>query len=653
VCGICGLFAPDGIDRDALVAMNRTLTHRGPDDAGHEDLGQAGLAARRLSIIDVEGGHQPIFNEDRSACIAFNGEIYNYRELRRELLGRGHRFETATDTEVVLHLWEEEKERVVERLEGMFAFAIWDARGRRLLLARDRFGQKPLYWTWDGDRFLFGSEMKAILAGLRRAPEPNLEALDDFLTLRFVPSPDTMFAGIHKLPAAHLLTLHAEPPLADGRPRVEIRRYWQLRYEPKPRIDKEEAVRETREHLRRAVESHLVSDVEVGAFLSGGMDSSLVVALMSELTQEPVTTCAVGVRESDFNELPYARQVAEHCGTRHHEETVWPDLVGLLPKMLWHLEEPSDPIAACMYHAAALGRRHVKVVLTGDGGDEMFAGFDRYWGFRFIRYYAALPAPVRRGLLGPVLRSLPESSGYKTFTQKARWVHDLSFHDGGRRYAEATAFFRFGGEGKAGLYGRSAAERLAGRDATECIVAAFDEASAVDDLDRMLSADIDTRLTEHSLMLTDRMTMAHGLEARPPLLDHRLAEAVARMPASLKIRRGRLKHLLRRACEPWLPREILERPKQGFMFPLGYWMKGPLVPVLRELADDSVLVESGIFRREAILELLDEHLANRADHHVRLWMLLNVEIWYRMYLLGQSPETLAKTLEERVAAAAS
>jgi asparagine synthase (glutamine-hydrolysing) len=649
MCGICGVIDPDGIDRDALVRMNRTLTHRGPDDEGHEDLGQAGLAARRLSIIDVEGGHQPIFNEDKSACIAFNGEIYNYRELRRELERGGHRFRTQSDTEVVLHLWEELGDRVVERLDGMFAFAIWDVRRRRLLLARDRFGQKPLFWTRDGARLLFGSEMKALLAGMDRTPELNLGALDDFLTLRFVPSPDTMFEGVHKLPAAHVLTLETETEGVE--PRLDVRRYWQLRFEPKSTLSEADAIRQTREHVRRAVESHLVSDVEVGAFLSGGMDSSLVVALMAELTGEPVTTCAIGVRESDFSELPFAREVAEHCGTAHHEETVWPDLVQLLPGMLWHLEEPSDPIAACMYHAAALGRRHVKVVLTGDGGDEMFAGFDRYWGFRWIRWYAALPAPLRRGLLGPVLGRLPESAGYKTFTQKARWVHELSFHGGGRRYAQATAFFRFGEQGKRGLYGEATAARLAGRDATECIVQAFDAAAAGDDLDRMLGADIDTRLAEHSLMLTDRMTMAHGLEARPPLLCHHLAEFVATLPVSLKLRRGKLKYLLRRAAEPYLPAGILDRPKQGFMFPLGYWMKGPLLPVLRRLSAESVLVEQGIFRREAIVGLLDEHLANRADHHVRLWLLLNVEIWYRMYLLGESPDALARMLGEGVAAA--
>lgn len=658
MCGICGEWNPSGIDRDSLVRMNRTLAHRGPDDEGVEALGQVGLAARRLSIIDLARGHQPIHNEDGTIWIAFNGEIYNYRELRRELSRNDHQFSTSTDTEVVLHLYEELGERVVDRLRGMFAFAIWDSRRRKLILARDRFGQKPLFYAWDGRRFLFSSEIKGILAALPGAPALNLQALDDYLTLRFVPSPDTMFDGIHKLPPAHLLVLDTAAK-GTGRssdaasPRLELRRYWSLSYLPKLDIQEEDAIREVRRLIRETVECHLVSDVPVGAFLSGGMDSSVIVAMVSEIVGEPVSTFSIGVKEQDFNELGFAREVADRYGTRHHEEVVWPDLVSLLPKMVYHLEEPSDPIAACMYHAAALAARHVKVVLTGDGGDEMFAGFDRYYGYRWIRYYAALPASVRRLVLGPLVRALPDSAGYKTFTQKARWLHNLSRYSGGRRYAEATAFFRFGTGEKESLYTPEVIGRLAGRDATESIVVGFESAEAEDDLDRMLYADIETRLPEHSLMLTDRMTMLHSLEGRSPFLDHQLAEFVATLPTSLKLRRGQLKHLLRRVAEPYLSKRILRRPKQGFMFPLGYWMKGPLVPVLNHLVEDSVLVESGILRREAIARLLEEHLADRADHHVRLWMLLNLEIWYGMFLGGRSVTDFEGELEEKVAAVAA
>jgi len=319
-----------------------------------------------------------------------------------------------------------------------------------------------------------------------------------------------------------------------------------------------------------------------------------------------------------------------------------------LETMIHHLDEPSDPIAACIYHSAELASRYVKVVLTGDGGDEMFAGFDRYFGFKYVGLYAALPRPVRRYLLGPLLRAMPDSAGYKTRVQKARWLHDLSFHRGGRRYAEATAFFRFGEGGKEGLYAPALAARLVGRESTECIVDGFDAARADDDLDRMLYADIVTRLPEHSLMLSDRMTMAHSLEGRSPFLDHRLAEFVATLPVGLKMRGKHLKYLMRRAAEDYLPESILRRPKQGFMFPLGYWMKGALVPVLQHLLGESALVEAGIFNGEAIARLLREHRSNQADHHVRLWMILNVEIWYRMYLQGQSMMDLSGLLTERL-----
>lgn len=626
--------------------MSARIAHRGPDDEGIEVMGETGLGARRLSIIDLASGHQPIQNEDRTACIVFNGEIYNYAALRRELIGKGHRFGTGSDTEVILHLYEEVGPDVVHHLRGMFAFAIWDARDRTLFLARDRFGQKPLFYGWDGPRFVFASELKAILATLPALPPVNIEALDDYLSVRFIPSPGTMFRGLESLPPGHRLTLAAGSSSPSSPPRPE--RYWDLRFIPKLEILEDEAIEEVRRLCRDSVDYHMVADVPVGAFLSGGMDSSLVVALMAQAKGPSVPTFSVGVSEGIFNELGFAAQVAEHCRTRHCEEMVHPDLVDLLPEMIYHLEEPSDPVAACMYHAAELASRHLKVVLTGDGGDEVFAGFDRYAGFGWARFYAALPGPVRRLLLGPLLRSLPDKAGYKTFVQKARWVHGLSFHEGGRRYAEATLHFRFGAEDRTGLYSHDVAQQLSGRDHAECIVSGFESAVADTDLDRMLHADVVTRLPEHSLMLTDRMTMLHGLEARSPFLDHELAEFVARLPVNLKVRRGRLKYVLRKAAAPYLPESILRRPKQGFMFPLGNWMKGPLVPLLQQFISRSALVADGIFQREAMRRILEEHLAHRADHHARLWMLLNVELWYRMYRSGWSRSAVATMMEEAV-----
>jgi asparagine synthase (glutamine-hydrolysing) len=344
--------------------------------------------------------------------------------------------------------------------------------------------------------------------------------------------------------------------------------------------------------------------------------------------------------------------VAERWKTDHHEEMVAPDMARLLPKMVYHLDEPSDPIAACMYHSAALAARHVKVVLTGDGGDEIFAGYDRYFGFRWVKLYAALPVAVRRRLLGPVLGALKDTASYKNKTQQARWVHELSFHKGGRRYAQATAFIRFGQEGKGGLYTEEMAARLAGLDPMESVVRGFDDAAAADDLDRMLHADSVTRLPEHSLMLTDRMTMAQSLEGRSPFLDHRLAEFAATLPTGLKMKGRTLKHILRRAAAPYLPEPILRRPKQGFMFPLGYWMKGPLVPVVRDLIEHGAVVERGIFSRQAIARLLEDHLADRADHHVRLWLVLNVEVWYRLFILGQPLDDVQGMVADRLGSAA-
>jgi len=658
MCGICGEWNGAGVAEHTLQRMNAALRHRGPDDEGMALRGEAGIAMRRLSIIDVAGGQQPIANEDNSAWVVFNGAIYNFKELRADLEARGHVFSTASDTEVILHHYEEDVPDCVDKLRGMFAFAIWDARRCRLLLARDRFGQKPLFYHFDGKRLLFGSEIKAVLAGLHATPGLDLASLDDYLSLRFVPSPATMFENVRKLPPGHTLVLDASEVRPDGgngaAPSIDVRRYWQLDYLPKLQISEDEAVEQVRARVLEAIELHLVADVPVGAFLSGGMDSSLVVAAMARAGEKGFpSTFSIGVAEQDFNELPYARQVAECCHTDHHEEVVWPDLVQLLPKMVYHLDEPSDPIAACMYHASALAARHTKVVVTGDGGDELFAGFDRYFGFRWVGIYAALPAPLRRVMLGPLLGTLPDGGSYKNLTQKLRWLHELSFHEGGRRYAEATLFFRFGEGGKAGLYSSDVAARLTDRDPTACIVEAFEGAEAADDLDRMLYADVVTRLPEHSLMLSDRMTMAHSLEGRSPFLDHLLAEYVATLPAGLKAKGRHLKYLMRRVSEGLLPREILDRPKQGFMFPLAYWMKGPLVPVLEDLLSHSAVVEAGIFRPAAIEQLLAEHVAGKSDHHVRLWMILNVEIWYRLYQLGESVDDVSARLQELVAPAAA
>lgn len=640
MCGICGEVRRAGARPEVLRAMARAIAHRGPDDEGFYVSGAVGLGSRRLSIIDVAGGHQPIANEDGNVHVVLNGEIYNHRSLREELKSRGHQFSSGADTEVIVHLYEEQGDACVEALEGMFAFALWDDRRQRLLLARDPLGQKPLYWAKTGEGLSFASEIKSILASGDVAASLNAESLHHYLSLRFIPTPNTMFEGIQKLPAAHKLIYE------DGTLRVEP--YWRLSFANPLEGPDDEILEFIETELRRAVSSHLVSDVPVGALLSGGMDSSAVVALAARELPIPFQTFAIGTGDPSFDERAHARAVAEHCGTTHIEERVEPDLVASLPRMIYHLDEPSDPIAACTYHAAALASRHVKVVLGGDGGDETFGGFDRYAGVGWVSPYARLPGWLRRSTLGAALSFIPENVGYKSWTQRLRWLDALGeYRDPDERYAAATVFFRFDHASKAALLGPEIWPKVRELDAAAAIVRELRAADSSNPLDRMLAADFATRLPEHSLMLTDRMSMAHGLEVRSPLLDRALVELMARVPSRLKIRGRHLKVALRKIARPWLPQEIVARPKQGFMFPIAQWLRGPLRDFARETLAEGHTVRDGIFRRDAAVALVDEHAACKVDHHVRIWMLLNVEIWYRMFVEGESVDSLEEELQAR------
>lgn len=638
MCGICGLIDPAGAQAADCRPMLAAIAHRGPDDEGVWVNGRVALGSRRLSIIDLPGGHQPIANEDETIWITFNGEIYNHPPLRQELLQKGHIFRTASDTEVILHLYEEMGERCVERLNGMFAFAIWDTRQQKLVLARDRIGQKPLFYAWDGDRFLFASEIKAILAASRQPRQMNLEAMHHYLSLRFIPSPQTMLHGVYKLPPAHALVLQ------NGQ--MTTSRYWDLSFREKLTLSESEFLDGLRHKLAQTVADHMISDVPVGAFLSGGMDSSMVVAVMAQDCHASFQTFAIGVTEQDFNELPYARAVAAYHETQHVEATVHSDLIASLPHLIWNLDEPSDPIAACQYQAAALAAQHVKVVLGGDGGDELFAGFDRYLGLNYVNAYAKLPGFLRRGVVGPALRHWPDSFAYKSVTQKARWLHQLSLlPDTAMRYAEATCFFRFSHADKQALYGDGLWTQLGNINSSEVIAHQFRAADATNDLDRMLYADYMTRLTEHSLLLTDRMTMAHSLELRSPFLDHELVEYVAAFPTAMKIHGRQLKYILRRLAADYLPPAIIARPKQGFMFPVAYWFRDRLSGFLEQVLLDSTFVREGLFRREAISGLITEHRQGQVDHHVRLWQLLNLSLWHEIYVTQAAPAALEAELK--------
>jgi asparagine synthase (glutamine-hydrolysing) len=640
MCGICGQYHPDGVQPGALAPMLEAIAHRGPDDEGEYLAGPIGLGSRRLSIIDLSGGGQPISNEAGTVWIVSNGEIYNYRQLRRELEARGHRFRSRSDTEVIVHLYEEQGEACVAALRGMFAFALWDAPAAKLMLARDHLGQKPLYYAQLGRCLLFASESKAILAAEPGLRELDPEAMHHYLSLRFIPPPQTMLRGIRKLPPAHMLVFQGG--------HLSLRRYWELSFRDKLVLNEQEYIEALRERLIETVGAHLVSDVPVGAYLSGGLDSSMIAAVMARELGQSFKTFAIGVEAQDFNELPFARLASDHLGTQHFESNVEANVIELLPKVIWHLDEPSDPIAACMFYAAQLAARHVKVVLSGDGGDELFAGFDRYLGSGYLARYTAIPAFMRRGLIGPLLHIVPDSFTYKSLAQRLRWVHALSDLSGpGERYAAATTFFRFSHADKRGLFQAGLWAQLGGLDSAEVITQQYYGVNADNPVDRMLYADIMTRLPEHSLMLTDRMTMAHGLEARAPFLDHTLMEWGASLPSDLKIRGRTTKRLLRQLAGRYLPEAIVKRQKHGFGFPVAYWFRGPLFPLIRGWLVDSVLIKSGYFRRAYIEQLLQEHRTGQVDHHVRLWMLLNLDLWHQLYIDGVPVECLMKRLRAR------
>ena len=631
MCGITGVVGGNPArEEEAVHRMTAALAHRGPDDQGVERAGGAVLGNRRLAIIDPGAPGQPMQADDGRLTITFNGEIYNHVELRRQMETRGHRFGTRTDTEVVLRLFQEEGPSCLQRLRGMFAFAVWDRQRGRLFAVRDPFGQKPFHYTVAGGRFIFASEIKGVLAHPDVGAEPEPEAVDHYLTQRFVPPPLTMFRGIRKLPAGHHLVWEG------GEVRVE--RWWGLDFRQVGERSDEDWISELEERVDQAVRRHLVSDVPVGALLSGGLDSSAVVAGMARGRDDPFPTFCVGTEVANLDERPFAREVAQHLGTIHHERRVGDEVLGGIPELVRCLDEPSDPIAACTWEAARLASGQVKVVLGGDGGDELFGGFDRYAAFPWAERYAQVPRWVRRGVVGPVARALPGAGRYKSFGQKARWLNDLDGRRGGALYARMTSVFRFGPREKDWCYGPVLAEAASGA-AERVIERAFDEAPARDDLHRMLSADVATRLPEHSLLLSDRLSMAHGLELRSPLLDLDLAEFCARMPAHLKVRRGRTKVALRRAFAHRLPAGISERPKQGFMLPVAYWLQGSSLDRVRDTLEEGPLVREGWIAPGAAARLTAEHAQGRADHHVRLWMLLNLDVWSRMYFnLGGSGE---------------
>jgi asparagine synthase (glutamine-hydrolysing) len=608
--------------------MGRSIAHRGPDAEGFWAEPGVGLVHRRLSIIDLSGGGQPIGNEDGSVQVVFNGEIYNFQELRAGLEALGHQFRTRTDTEVLVHLYEEEGEELVSRLRGMFTFALWDRRRRRLLLARDRLGIKPLYVYRDAEKLLFGSELKAILAhpGVRK--EVDVASLEDYLTYGMVPGAHSIFQAVEKLPPAHVLTATAGE--LDRRPR----RYWQLRIEPDDRHTGEEWQEAVRAKVDEAVRLHLIADVPVGAFLSGGLDSSVVVASSAGSTRGPLQTFSIGFREEAFCELPYARQVAGQYGTRHVEEVVTPDAVSLLGELTHYYDEPfADTSAIPTYLVSRLAARSVKVVLSGDGGDEAFGGYARYLhDLKEAALRRCLPAWLRRLALGPLARVWPKADWLPRPLRLKTFLTNLSL-DGASAYANTLAVCRrplrrqlLAGPLAAGLNGHQ----------PEQLVRESYAAPPGDPLGGMIAADTAVLLPDDFLVKVDRASMAHGLEVRPPLLDHELLELAARIPSRWKVRDGQTKWVLKEAYRSRLPAGAIDRPKHGFEMPIDAWLRGPLretfeAAVLQPRARVRDLVDQGAARK-----LYRAHLSGLGRHGNVLWALLVLACWADRYLAAPS-----------------
>jgi asparagine synthase (glutamine-hydrolysing) len=618
MCGICGLFEFDQqreIRRELVHRMTETIVHRGPDDEGiYVGLG-VGLGFRRLSIIDVAGGHQPISNEDGRISVMLNGEVYNYLELHRELVGRGHRFSTRSDTEAIVHLYEEYGEQCFGRLRGMFAIALWDSRERKLLLARDRVGKKPLFYAADGKRILFGSELKCLLAADSLPRDINVQALSDYFSLGYVPAPKTIYRAVHKLLPGHYLVASASG--------VRVERYWDISFSHLETRSEEQWCELLRHQLCEATRMRLMSEVPLGAFLSGGVDSSSVVATMAKIMKRPVSTCSIGFEEQEYNEADYARKVAEHYQTDHHEHFVRPNALDVLDKLVWHYDEPfADSSAIPTYYVSWVARQHVTVALGGDGGDENFAGYRRYYFDRMenqLRRF--VPAPIRRGVFGPLGRAYPALPWAPRFLRAKATFESLA-RSPLEGYFNSISIFR--PAEKQSLFTPEFREHLRGYDSIEVLRRYYDHADTNDLLSRIQYVDMKTYLTDDILAKVDRASMAVSLEVRAPLLDHKLMETVATIPSSLKLLGRSGKYIFKKAMAPVLPQEILERKKQGFAVPLDRWFREDL----RDLTYEALFSSNdGILNPSFLRKIWGQHQNRQYNRSAHLWSVLMFRKW--------------------------
>lgn len=629
MCGIAGrVDFRRPVERDQLDLMLREMVHRGPDDEGRyvspaDRLPSVALGHRRLRILDLSpSGHQPMTNETGDIWLVFNGEIYNYLSLRDELLKMGHRFRSSSDTEVIIHLYEVYGEKCLDYLRGMFAFALWDERKMQLFVARDRVGKKPLFYAMTSEGFAFASEINSFYPLPDIPKKLNEAAIDYFLTYAYIPSPATIFHQINKLPPAHYLILR------EGR--LELTKYWQLEYAPKLDISFDEATQKIDELLDEATRIRLFSDVPLGCFLSGGIDSSAIVAMMSRHVTSPVKTFSIGFAEDDFDERPYARRIAELYGTEHHEFVVKPNALEVLPELVRHFGEPfADSAAIPTWYLSEMTRKHVTVALNGDGGDESFAGYNWYLtGTRLHEARRLLPALLWRSL-GAVV---PPAPARGNFRKVCRFL-ELEAKDDSSRFADLRTVIdeRY----KQRIYSREFQQRR-GRECEEYLLRFYDEGRCAQELDRMMFTDVMSYLPEQLLVKVDRMTMAHSLEGRSPFLDHTLMEFSARLPAEYKLKNGSTKHVLKETVKDLFPPGFLDRPKMGFGVPLNKWFKGDLTGYVRERIRTGPLQELNMFNMNAINEIIGEHEQGVSENGTKIWRLLVLAEWLQQFYGGKS-----------------
>lgn len=626
MCGICGKISlnSNSIDSQLIYKMAEVLKHRGPDEQGVYIDGNIGLGHRRLSIIDLSNAaHQPMSNEDKTVWIVCNGEIYNFQELRKSLEEKGHKFCSHSDTEVIIHLYENMGTDCVKELRGMFAFAIWDKNKQRLLLVRDRVGKKPLNYAIKNGNLIFASEIKAILQDPQISREVNAEALDLYLTYGYIPAPQTIFSGVKKLPPAHMLIWE--------KGKIDIKCYWSLSYQNKSHMDEEEYCTRILDLLTESTRIRMISDVPLGAFLSGGIDSSAVVAIMSRLSRQRVKTFSIGFQEESFNELKYARKIAKLFNTDHHEYIVKTDALEVLPKLIWHFNEPfADSSAIPTYYLSKMTRQEVTVALNGDGGDESFGGYERYAANKIANIYRFIPKIVRKNMIAPFIQNLPETTRKKDFVKNLKRFTSADEFSKERRYAYWMSIFY--NELKADLYSEEFKNRLKDFDSRDYLCSTYRQSDAANFVDSTLFVDTMTYLPGDLLVKMDITSMANSLEARSPFLDHKLMEFAASMPPSLKLRGITTKYILKKVFSKILPKEILKRRKQGFGVPVGSWFRNELKGYAYEILLSRDCIRRGYFKEEAVKRMLDEHVLGKVDHGPRIWSLVNLELWHNMFI---------------------